>query len=30
MEKYDLTNKKELIKVTRDIMSGPFVNGSKI
>ena len=26
MEKYDLTNKKELIKVTKDIMSGPFAN----
>lgn len=26
MEKYDLTDKKELIKVTKDIMSGPFAN----
>lgn len=26
MEKYDLTNKNELIKVTKDIMSGPFAN----
>jgi hypothetical protein len=26
MEKYDLTDKKELIKVTKYIMSGPFAN----
>ena len=26
MEKYDLTNNKELIKVTKDIMSGSFAN----
>lgn len=26
MEKYDLTNKNELIKVIKDIMSGPFTN----
>ena len=24
MEKYDLTNKSELVKVTKELMSGPF------
>jgi hypothetical protein len=26
MEKYDLTNKKELVKVAKKLMSGPFAN----
>ena len=26
MEKYDLTNKSELVKEIKDLMSGPFAN----